>query len=114
MQLKPDLVTASIATGRHTNQHPSRYALQRTSMRGIRAMSAGAQTSFPPTSYIEIRSGKMHSRRADRITNAFTRTIVGARMPRLGRFLHETRARLREAPEVLRVTPRFPLTGSRY
>src|SRR6185312_11853959 len=42
----------------------------------------------------------MDSRRADRITNAFTRTIVGARMPRLGRFLHETRARLREAPEV--------------
>jgi hypothetical protein len=45
-----------------------------------------------PTFYIETRSGKTHSRRADRMTNAFTGTIVGARTPRLGRFLHETRA----------------------
>jgi len=38
VQPKPDLVAASITTA------PSRDALQRTSMRGVRAMSAGAQT----------------------------------------------------------------------
>src|SRR6185437_1091275 len=62
----------------HVDARRSRYVRWRTDL-------------LVPTPYIETRSGKTHSRRADRMTNAFTGTIVGARTPRLGRCLHETR-----------------------
>ena len=63
-------------TATHVDARHSRYVRWRTD-------------PLVPTPYIETRSGKTHSRRADRTTNAFTGTIVGARTPRLGRCLRE-------------------------